>query len=225
MHKSQTLNLLGGALTSVGANQATDLTGDFRVGFLLHTSPKQQWFAQGLGTLCAVFIAPAIFVLFATAYPCINDAAAVSCAFQVPSVSAWRAVAVAVTDRTLPIPASSKNFAIAFACFGGLMALVRHVLWTRRWEWVREYHPNVMVMSLAFVVPATVYSSAMLTGAIIAAVWAKKSPLSFGMYGYAVAAGLMAGEGIGGVLNAMLQIVGLSGDVWGAQIGCPGGRC
>ena len=224
--KSQTLNLLGGAITSIGANQATDLTGDFRVGFLLRTSPKQQWFAQSIGTLCAVFIAPAIFVLFTTAYPCINDAAAsASCPFQAPSVSAWRAVAVAVTDRQLPIPVSSRNFAIAFACFGSLMALVRHLLWTGRWEWVRRYHPNVMVMALAFVMPATVYSSAMLMGAVVAAVWDKRSPSSLGMYGCAVAAGLMAGEGIGGVVNAMLQIVGLSGDVWGLQIGCPGGTC
>lgn len=223
--KSQTLNLLGGAITSVGANQATDLTGDFRVGFLLRTSPKLQWFAQGLGTLFAIFIAPSIFVLFATAYPCINDAAAASCPFQTPSVSAWRAVAVAVTDETVPIPISSRNFAIAFACFGAAMALVRHTLWTGRWEWVRGWHPNTMVMSLAFVIPATVYSSAMLMGAIGAAIWAKRRPMGFNTYGYAVAAGLMAGEGIGGVLNAVLQILGLSGDVWGAQVGCPGGRC
>lgn len=223
--KSQTLNLLGGALTSVGANQATDLTGDFRVGFLLRTSPKLQWFAQGLGTLCAVFIAPSIFVLFATAYPCINDATATSCAFQTPSVSAWRAVAIAVTGEKLPIPVSSRNFAIVFAMFGAAMALVRHLLWTGRWEWVRGWHPNVMAMSLAFVIPATVYSSAMLMGAVGATLWAKRNPKGFGMYGYAVAAGLMAGEGIGGVVNAVLQILGLSGDVWGSQVGCPGGRC
>lgn len=223
--QSQTLNLLGGALTSVGANQATDLTGDFRVGFLLSTSPRQQWFAQGIGTLCAVFIAPAIFVLFATAYPCINDAAAPSCAFQAPSVSAWRAVAVAVTEHELPIPASSAAFAMGFAGLGGLMALVRHALWTGRWEWVRGYHPNFMVMALAFVIPATVYSSAMLMGAIVAAGWRRRNPSSFRLLGYAVAAGLIAGEGIGGIVNASLQIAGLSGDVWGTRIGCPANRC
>ena len=223
--KSQTLNLLGGALTSVGANQAADLTGDFRVGFLLRTSPRQQWFAQGLGTLFAVFIAPAIFVLFATAYPCINDAAADSCPFQVPSVSAWRAVAVAVTESTLPIPTSSKVFAVIFATFGALMTVVRHALWTGKKEWMRAYHPNIMVMALAFVIPATVYSTAMLMGAILSAVWQKRNADAFAMYGYAVAAGLMAGEGIGGVINAALQILGLSGDVWGTQVLCPGGKC
>ncbi|MCJ1407247.1 hypothetical protein MMC19_001318 [Ptychographa xylographoides] len=222
---SQRMNLLGGALASIGASQAADLTGDFRVGFLLRTSPKLQWFAQGFGTLCAVFLAPATFVLFATAYPCINDATATTCAFQVPSVAAWRAVAVAVTDPTTPIPVSSRNFAIAFAIFGGVMAVVRHALWTGKWEWMRKYHPNIMVVSLAFVIPATVYGTAMLIGAIITSVWKRRSAKSFTVYGYAVAAGFMAGEGIGGVVNAVLQITGLSGDVWGTGIGCPARVC
>lgn len=43
-----------------------------------------------------------------------------------------------------------------------------------------------------------VYSTATLAGAIIAYVWAKRNPKSFDIYGYAVAAGMIAGEGIGG---------------------------
>lgn len=43
---AQRLNLVGGSLASIGANQASDLVGDFRVGFLLRTPPNQQWLAQ-----------------------------------------------------------------------------------------------------------------------------------------------------------------------------------
>ena len=53
----------------------------------------------------------------------------------------------------------------------------------------------------------------------------KKSAKSFDKYGYAVAAGWIAGEGIGGVINAVMQIVGVSGEVFGTGIGCPGGVC
>jgi OPT oligopeptide transporter protein len=62
--KAQRLNLLGGALANMGANQSTDLTQDFRVGFLLRTPPNQQWIAQGVGTVVAVFVAPLMFILF-----------------------------------------------------------------------------------------------------------------------------------------------------------------
>ena len=83
----------------------------------------------------------------------------------------------------------------------------------------------MMVVALAFIVPATIYGTAMVIGAVIAALWSKRNQKSFDTYGFAVAAGMMAGEGIGGVVNAVLQIVGLSGDVFGTTVGCPAGKC
>ncbi|MCJ1251795.1 hypothetical protein MMC30_009033 [Trapelia coarctata] len=237
--QSQITNLLGGAFTNIGASQATDLIGDFRVGFLLRTSPLKQWMAQGIGTLAAVFLSPLIFVLFSSAYPCIIDlshqstlqsspsrsSSSAPCPFQAPSASAWRAVAIAVTAPTLPVPPSSRAFALFLAFVGAALVLVRQLLWTGRWAWLRTYHPNMMVFSLAFVIPSTVYGTAMLIGALVAATWARRSPRTFETYGYAVSAGLMAGEGIGGVLSAVLQVLGLGGDVWGTGAGCPGWRC
>ncbi|KAI0378060.1 OPT superfamily oligopeptide transporter [Hypomontagnella monticulosa] len=225
LHQAQTLNLIGGALSSIGANQAADLTGDFRVGFLLRTSPKLQWFAQSIGTLFAVFIAPSIFVLFSMAYPCILAPSPQDCPFGTPSVSAWRAVAVAVTSPDFSLPATSKWFSICFSIFGACMVLVRHCLWIGDREWVRKYHPNMMIISLAFLLPSTVYGTAMLIGASIACVWNSKSPRTFGMFGTAVAAGLMAGEGIGGVVNAVLTIMGVDFDKIGTNLLCPAGRC
>ncbi|KAF9632569.1 Oligopeptide transporter OPT superfamily [Lasiodiplodia theobromae] len=222
---AQKLNLLGGAIANMGANQSTDLTADFRVGFLLRTPPIQQWIAQGLGTIVAVFLAPGMFVLFATAYPCILDTEAEHCAFSGPSVSAWRAVAIAVTDPAFPIPTSSGIFAICFSIFGVAMVLVRHFVWVGKLEWVRAYHPNIMCVSLAFVLPQTVYGLAMIMGALPAYIWAKRNPKSFDIYGYAIAAGLIAGEGIGGVVNAIFQIAGISGDFYGSNIACPGDLC
>ncbi|MCJ1309402.1 hypothetical protein MMC25_003061 [Agyrium rufum] len=223
--KAQSMNLLGGALAAVGAGQAADLTSDFRVGFLLRTPPKLQWSAQAIGTLCACFIAPATFVLFSTAYPCINDASAASCPFQAPNVQAWRAVAVAMTNPTLPIPSSSVQFSIAFAAMGTLSVLMRSLFWKGRLEWMRAYHPSMMAMAMAFVIPATIYSTAMAMGALVAWTWSRKYPASWELYGHAIAAGLMAGEGIGGVINAGLATLGISSETIGTQVGCPGGVC
>lgn len=248
--QAQRLNLIGGALSSIGANQAAgkpsiliepttytlpptgangaslpDLTGDFRVGFLLRTSPKLQWLAQSIGTLVATFLAPAIFVLFATAYPCILNPSPESCPFAAPSVSAWRAVAVAVTSPDFTPPETAKWFSICFAVFGSCMVLVRHCLWTGRWEWMRAYHPNMMIISMAFLLPNTVCGTAMLIGASTAGLWNAQSPRTFGMYGTALAAGLMAGEGIGGVVNAALTIMGVDFDAIGTNVLCPAGKC
>ncbi|OTA93878.1 hypothetical protein M434DRAFT_284274 [Hypoxylon sp. CO27-5] len=223
--QAQRLNLIGGALSSIGANQSADLTGDFRVGFLLRTSPKLQWFAQSIGTLVAVFLAPSIFVLFSTAYPCILEPSPQSCPFGAPSVSAWRAVAVAVTSPDFTLPATSKWFSIFFAVFGASMVLVRHCLWTGNWEWMRKYHPNMMIISLAFLLPSTHYGTAMTIGASIAWAWHSHSPRTFATFGSAVAAGFMAGEGIGGVINAALTILGVDFDKIGTTFLCPAGSC
>jgi len=223
---AQRLNLLGGAIANMGANQASDLTGDFRVGFLLRTSPKQQFLAQGLGTICAVFIAPALFVLFAKAYPCILDSNAETCAFSGPSVAAWRAVAVAMTDPTFPVPTSSGIFAICLSILGAAMIFVRQFAYKGKWAKYRAYHPNMMCIGLAFVLPQTQYGLAMLIGSVPCYFWAKRNPKSFDIYGYAIAAGLIAGEGIGGVINAIFQVAGIAGpDPYGTNIACPADSC
>lgn len=83
-----------------------------------------------------------------------------------------------------------------------------------------------MCIGLAFVLPQTYYGLAMLIGAVPCYFWAKRNPKSFDVYGYAIAAGLIAGEGIGGVINAVFQIAGISGpDPYGTQIACPAMVC
>lgn len=131
----------------------------------------------------------------------------------------------AVTDPVFPVPTSSGIFAIVFAALGSAMVLIRHFVWTGRLAWVRAYHPNMMCVALAFVLPQTQYATAMMMGAVAAWVWARRSKRVFDVFGYAVAAGLIAGEGIGGVVNAVFQIAGIAGDKYGSNIACPADSC
>lgn len=219
------LNLIGGAIASGAAGQATDLVVDFRVGFLLRAPPRQQWIAQAIGSIVAVFIAPGMFILFIRAYPCVIDLHAESCQFSAPSVSAWRAVTIAVTDPTFPVPNTSAIFSLVFGAFGVLSVLFRHYYLVGHREKYRIYVPNFMAVGLAFVLPQTVYGTAMLMGATIAYFWARRWPVSFDTYCYAVAAGAIAGEGMGGVVNAVFQVAGIAGENGrGTAIGCPFGQ-
>ena len=80
--------------------------------------------------------------------------------------------------------------------------------------------PNWMAISVAWVIPTTVYSPATLTGAIISHIWTKRWPAIFETYCYAVAAGLIAGEGRGGVMGAVFELTGKSGRIYGTSIAC-----
>lgn len=62
----------------------------------------------------------------------------------------------------------------------------------------------------------------MVIGAYIAQYWENRNPASWEVWGYSLSAGLIAGEGIGGVLTAVLVVLGLDGNALGSAIGCPG---
>lgn len=114
-------------------------------------------------------------------------------------------------------------------CMGAFryqVLLIRHYAYTRKWAKYRIYHPNMMCVGLAFVLPQTYYGTAMVIGAVPAYFWAKRNPKHFDIYGYAFAAGLIAGEGIGGVMKAIFEIAGISGPTpYGTQIACPANSC
>jgi uncharacterized oligopeptide transporter (OPT) family protein len=83
----------------------------------------------------------------------------------------------------------------------------------------------MLIFSLALLLPNTVCGTAMLIGASVARVWHTKNQRTFEMFGTAVAAGFMAGEGIGGVLNAALTILGVNFEKIGTSFLCPAGKC
>ncbi|KAI3320458.1 OPT superfamily oligopeptide transporter [Xylariaceae sp. AK1471] len=222
---AQRINLVAGGLASGAADVGNALTSDFRTGFLLSTPPNKQWYAQAMGTLISVFLAPGLFVLFSTAYPCILSVDNEHCPFGVPSVAAWAAVAQAVTDPAVHIPWTAGIFSIVMAIFCVGQVVFRHFYLVGEREWVRAYLPNWGAIALSFVLPNPVFTTASLFGALLAFAWRKWKLSSFELYGYAVAAGFIAGEGLGGVIGAVLQIAGVSGDVYGTNAGCPGNEC
>lgn len=189
IYHAQKINLVAGGLASGGADVATSLTGDFRTGFLLGTPPAKQWAAQAIGTFVSIWLAPGLFVLFTSAYPCIYDSTYDKCAFAIPSVSAWAAVAKAVTDPSVKIPLTSGIFSIVMGAVSVIQVVVRHYYLVGPREHWREYLPNWGAIALSWVIPAPVFANAALLGAIIAAIWRKYSMSSWDVYGYAVAAG------------------------------------
>lgn len=54
--------------------------------------------------------------------------------------------------------------------------------------------------------------------------WKRRSPKSYDLLAFPIAAGGIAGEGLGGVVNALFVVVGIDGSVYGSAIGCPGNQ-
>jgi uncharacterized oligopeptide transporter (OPT) family protein len=68
---AQTLNLAAGVIAAGSAAQAADMTGDLKTGYLLRAKPKNQFIAQLVGAVVAIFLSCGLFILFTKATPCI----------------------------------------------------------------------------------------------------------------------------------------------------------
>ncbi|CAD6897100.1 unnamed protein product [Tilletia controversa] len=209
-------NLIAGSIVSSAGAHSVDMVGDLKTGHLLRARPRTQFYAQLAGSIPGIFLSPGLFVLFTTAYPCIIDSSLQdNCPFALPAVSAWVAVAKAVLSPSLPVSKSSGITALMFA-FLAVFTVVARYLWIPP-----KYHvfvPNFNAIGLGFVLPQTYIPVAMTTGAICSYFWQKRRPQQYDMAGYATAAGFIAGEGIAGVVNAILTIAGVAGGADSAGV-------
>ena len=218
---AQLYNTTGGLLAVGASYQSTDMVSDLKTTHLIGASPRVQLYAQCCGAVVSIFMSAGMYILFSTAYPCINDLSlADHCSFPAPDVGAWRAVAIAVTSPSLPVPSSSAYFALAIGIFAFVLTFVKYRFIPAS---KHVYVPNLNAIGIAMILNTTTYPFAMAVGSTVAYIWRKKVPGSFGMFGYAVAAGFIAGEGLGGIVGAVLQVAKVSGNYYGSAIGCPGG--
>lgn len=137
---SQTFNLTAGFVSAGAAAQASDMTGDLKTGYLLRAKPKNQFIAQLVGSVVAVFLNVGLFILFTSASRCIiapQDYE--TCTYSAPAVSAWAAVATAVSSPKLPVPPTSGYTAIGLGIAAVITVVAKH-FWIPKKYW--SYVPN-----------------------------------------------------------------------------------
>lgn len=179
IQKSQLLNTMGGMLALGASEQSADMLGDLKTTHLLGASPRVQFYAQCCGAVVSIFMSAGMYVLFSTAYPCINDLSLQSyCSFPAPDVGAWRAIAVAVSSPSLPIPASSGYTSIGLGIFAFVLTVVKY-------RFVKPQHqhfvPNPNAMGIAFILNTTTYPTAMAFGATVVFFWRRNFPAACAM--------------------------------------------
>lgn len=216
--KAQMENLVAGSISASAASHGVDMLGDMKTGHLLGASPRAQFWAMLFGSVWAIPFSVGMYVLFSKAYPCINDATIEDCKFSLPSVSAWAAVTEAVTKSNAIPSLLCGLVALFLGLFALALVFVRQLFVPKRYH---QFFPNFNAAGLAFVTPQLYYPIAMAIGATIVHYWLKKHPRNFDLYCYALAGGMVAGEGLAGVINAILTICNVDGSTVGTTVGIP----
>lgn len=203
---SMSTNLMAAGITGAGASQAGDMMQDLKTGHLLGASPRKQMLAQLIGIAGGVLICVPIYMLFIKAYGLAGmEGADPKTAFPAPAAQAWKAMAELLSQGLDAMPTNAVYGVIAGAIFGTVVPVMRKVS-----PAAAKVLPSGLAFGIAFIIPAF-YSLAMFVGTVIFYIWKGRAPQDAKDLGFAVASGLIAGEGLMGVVNAVLTMVGITG--------------
>lgn len=196
---SKVINLMAAAISGAGASQAGDMMHDLKTGHLLGASPRRQLVAQLCGVSAGILFCIPIYKLFDAVYDIGRSEE-----MPAPAAGAWKAMADLLTQGFEALPPNVEWAIAAGVAFGVLVPVLRKVLSEAR----RKYIPSGLAFGIAFIVPAF-YSISMFIGALAYLFWSRKHPDKAERLGFAIASGLIAGEGLMGIVTALLQLFGV----------------
>lgn len=192
------VNLLAAGITGAGASQAADMMQDLKTGHMLGASPRKQFKAQLWGIGAGILICIPIYILVTSAHGIGSKE------IPAPSAFAWKAVAEVLSEGMDQMPTNAQWGALV----GLLVGIAIPLLGKLRPAW-KKHLPSGLAFGIAFLVFAF-QSLCFLYGAIAFMVWKKRSPLAAAALSFAVASGLIAGEGLMGIVTATLKLLGVS---------------
>ncbi|KAG0303884.1 hypothetical protein BGZ97_001702 [Linnemannia gamsii] len=195
---------------------AVDMVSDLKTAQLTKASPRAMLGAQIIGSIFAIAIAIPLFLLYATAYPCILTEHGGECQFPTPAVIAWSNVCKLLTGGGT-IPKESLIATIVLGLVSVLNVYVRVKFVPDAWK---PYWPNMNAFGLGFINSGVSTPCCMLIGWVAGRLWLKFGKASHGRLMYSVSAGLISGIGIAGVIKAAFTIGGVAGK--NVLIGCGG---
>lgn len=194
---SMSNNLMAAGIVGAGASQAGDMMQDLKTGHMLGASPRKQLIAQLWGIPAGCVFAVLIFQLFRSQYEIGGDE------YPAPAAMAWKAVAELMSEGFSALPPHA-----GIAMLGGLLFGISIPVLKRFVPKVAPFLPSGLAFGIAFIVPAF-YSVTMFLGLVVYLIWKKKAPQKAEIYVFAVASGLIAGEGLMGIVKGLFEFLGV----------------
>lgn len=104
------INLVVGAVSEAGAQQAGDIMQDLKTGYLLRASPRAQFYGQLIGSIFGAIISAFVYRIYATVYPIPGEL------FQVPTAHVWIDCSRLVYGEGLPEGAWVFSISFGILC-------------------------------------------------------------------------------------------------------------
>jgi uncharacterized oligopeptide transporter (OPT) family protein len=193
-----TANLMTANVTGGAAGQCADLMHDLRTGQMIGATPGFQIIAQLFGVLTGALIGAAAYLLL------IPDPQAqlVTAEWPAPAVATWRAVAEVLSKGIAAMPPGTLP-AIVIAVVAGIGLALYDSLSASP---LKRFLPSASALGFGFVIPAWIAISLFIGAVAGALVWRFYPKWAEGRL-VVVAAGLIVGESLAGVIGAAISIL------------------
>lgn len=194
-----TANLMTANVTGGAAGQCADLMHDLRAGQLIGATPGFQLVAQMFGVLTGSLIGAIAYLLL------IPDPQQqlITSEWPAPAVATWKAVAEVLSQGLDAMPPG----ALPAILIGGALGIGIALYDSLSQSPIKRYLPSASAFGFGFVIPAWTAIS-LIIGAIAAALIARFFPQWAERRLVVVAAGLIVGESLAGVVGAAVSILG-----------------
>lgn len=189
--------LAGCGLVKSVLSVACILMQDFKTAQLTSTSPRAMFLSQVVGTAIGCIAAPSSFFLFYKAFDVGNPYGE----FKAPYALIYRNMAILGVDGFSALPQHCLQLCYGFFAFAIAINLVRDFSPQKIGKWM----PLPMVMGVPFLIGAS-FAIDMSIGSLIVLVWHKRNAKKAEFMVPAVASGLICGEGLWTLPEAVLAL-------------------
>ncbi|KAK3143379.1 hypothetical protein QOZ80_4AG0299620 [Eleusine coracana subsp. coracana] len=180
---------------------ASDLTQDFKTGYMTLASPRSMFVSQVIGTAMGCVIAPSVFWLFYNAFP---DIGMPGSEYPSPNALVYRNMAILGVQGLGSLPRHCLDLCIAFFVGAILINLARDLAGPR----AAAYIPLPMAMAIPFYL-GPYFGIDMCIGSLIRFTWDRLDPARAKAFAPPVASGLICGDGIWTLPQSVLALAGI----------------
>ncbi|KAK4842871.1 hypothetical protein QYF36_001059 [Acer negundo] len=198
----------GGVLAGLAAcgvmmnivSTASDLTQDFKTGYLTLASPRSMFVSQLIGTAMGCVISPCVFWLF---YKAFDDLGVHGSKYPAPFAILYRNIAKLGVEGFSSLPKDCLLLCYVFFGAAILINLIKDYLGK-----MGRFIPLPMAMAIPFYI-GPYFAIDMCVGSLILFVWEKINKAKAEAFGPAVASGLICGDGIWTLPSGILALAGV----------------
>ncbi|AED95253.1 unnamed protein product [Arabidopsis thaliana] len=180
-------------------SRASDLTQDFKTGYLTLSSPKSMFVSQVIGTAMGCVVSPCVFWLF---YKAFDDLGLPNTEYHTPFATVYRSMA------KLGVP---RECLVLCYVFFGVAILVNIVKDSLHSKWGR-FIPLSMAMAIPFFL-GLYFAIEMCVGSLILFIWERVDAAKAEAFGTAVASCLICRDGTWSKPSSVLAVAAVNPPV------------